>query len=471
MRENVVAIVGRPNVGKSTLFNYIANSKISIVSDKPGVTRDRIYADCNWLNFNFKLIDTGGIELKSEDKIFTHMKQQVDMAIDLSDVIIFVVNCKDGLTDLDKDIASLLRKVNKPIVLCINKVDNFKKQEADTFEFYELGFDNVYPVSSVNKSGVGDLLDKVTSYFEAKDDEIEDSSNIKIAIIGKPNAGKSSLVNNLPESSNDEEDERIKVAVIGKPNVGKSSLINKILGEERNIVSNIAGTTRDAIDTEVIKDNIKYTFIDTAGLRKKSTLKDEIEIYSYFRSEIAIDRCDIVIVMIDGSEGITKGDASIAGLAHEKGKGVIIAVNKWDIVDKDDKTIYEFTRKIKEEFAYMPYAEIVFISAKTGKRVDELYDKINIINQNQTLRVQTGVLNEVLINAISLNDTPQDKGKRLKIFYVTQTDIKPPTFVLFVNDIELMHFSYLRYLENKFREAFGFNGTSIKFILRERKES
>ncbi len=440
MRQNVVAIVGRPNVGKSTLFNYIANSKISIVSDKPGVTRDRIYADCNWLNFNFKLIDTGGIELDTSDSIFNHMREQVNIAIDLSDVIIFVVNCKDGLTDLDKDIATILRKTRKPIVLCINKVDDFKKQESDTFEFYELGFENVFPVSSVNKSGVGDLLDKVTSYFKNYNEETEEQDAIKIAIIGKPNAGKSSLV-------------------------------NKLLGEERVIVSDIAGTTRDAIDTEIIKDDNKYIFIDTAGLRKKSVIKDEIEIYSYFRSEIAIDRCDIVIVMIDGAEGITKGDAAIAGLAHEKGKGVIIAVNKWDIVDKDDKTIYEFTRKIKEEFSYMPYAEIVFISAKTGKRVEELYDKINIIHQNQMTRIQTGVLNEVLLNAMSLNDTPQDKGKRLKIYYVTQTDVKPPTFVLFVNSIELMHFSYLRYLENKFREAFGFNGTSIKFIMRERKEN
>ena len=382
MRQNVVAIVGRPNVGKSTLFNYIANSKISIVSDKPGVTRDRIYADCNWLNFNFKLIDTGGIELDTSDSIFNHMREQVNIAIDLSDVIIFVVNCKDGLTDLDKDIATILRKTRKPIVLCINKVDDFKKQESDTFEFYELGFENVFPVSSVNKSGVGDLLDKVTSYFKNYNEETEEQDAIKIAIIGKPNAGKSSLV-------------------------------NKLLGEERVIVSDIAGTTRDAIDTEIIKDDNKYIFIDTAGLRKKSVIKDEIEIYSYFRSEIAIDRCDIVIVMIDGAEGITKGDAAIAGLAHEKGKGVIIAVNKWDIVDKDDKTIYEFTRKIKEEFSYMPYAEIVFISAKTGKRVEELYDKINIIHQNQMTRIQTGVLNEVLLNAMSLNDTPQDKGKRL----------------------------------------------------------
>ena len=438
MNENVVAIVGRPNVGKSTLFNYIADSKISIVSDKPGVTRDRIYASCNWLNFNFKLIDTGGIELNNNDTIISHMKEQVDIAIDLSDVIIFVVNCKDGLTDLDKDIAVLLRKVNKPIVLCINKVDDFKKQENDIYEFYELGFDNVFPVSSVNRSGIGDMLDKVTSNFKNTNDELVEDVT--------------------------------KIAIIGKPNAGKSSLVNKLLGEERVIVSDIAGTTRDAIDTEIIKNDKKYIFIDTAGLRKKSVIKDEIEIYSYMRSEIAIDRCDIVIVMIDGAEGITKGDAAIAGLAHEKGKGVIIAINKWDAVEKDDKTIYEFTRKVREEFSYMPYAELVFISAKTGKRVEELYDKIDIIRQNQLLRIQTGVLNEVLLNAISINDTPQDKGRRLKIFYITQSDVCPPTFILFVNDIELMHFSYLRYLENKFREAFGFIGTRIKFELRLRKE-
>ena len=440
MKENIVAIVGRPNVGKSTLFNYIAENKISIVSDKPGVTRDRIYADCNWLNFDFKLIDTGGIELNSSDEMFKFMREQVDIAIDMADIIIFVVNCKDGLTDLDKDIATILRKSKKQIILCINKVDDFIKQESETFEFYELGFNDIFPVSSVNKTGIGDMLDKVTSYFKNFDKETE-------------------------------EQDAIKVAIIGKPNSGKSSLVNRLFGKERVIVSDIAGTTRDAIDTEVIKDNKKYVFIDTAGLRKKSILKDEIEIYSYFRSEIAIDRCDIVIVMIDGFAGITKGDANIAGLAHEKGKGVIIAINKWDIVDKDDKTIYEFTRKIKEEFSYMPYAEIVFISAKTGKRVDELYSKIDMIYQNQNLRVSTGVLNEVLINAIALNDTPQDKGRRLKIYYVTQTDVKPPTFVLFVNDKELMHFSYMRYLENKFREAFSFAGTSIKFILRERKDT
>ena len=439
MKQNVVAVVGRPNVGKSTLFNYIANSKISIVSDKPGVTRDRIYADCNWLNFNFKLIDTGGIELGNNDIILSHMREQVNIAIDLADVIIFVVDCKDGLTDIDKNIASILRKTKKPIIVCINKVDDYKKQINDTYEFYELGFSDVYAVSSVNKTGLGDMLDKVVSFFKESNDE-------------------------------DNNEECTKIAIIGRPNAGKSSLINKLLGEERVIVSEIAGTTRDAIDTEIVKNNNRYIFIDTAGLRKKSVIKDEIEIYSYIRSEIAIDRSDIVIVMIDGNEGITKGDTTIAGLAHEKGKGVIIAINKWDIVEKDDKTFYEFTRKIKEEFSYMPYAETIFISAKTGKRVDDLYEKIDLIHQNQMLRIQTGILNEVLLNAISLNDTPQDKGKRLKIFYVTQSDVKPPTFILFVNNIELMHFSYLRYLENKFREAFGFIGTRIKFILRERNE-
>lgn len=439
MSKNVVAIVGRPNVGKSTLFNYIADNKISIVSDKPGVTRDRIYANCNWLDFNFRLIDTGGIELKSTDKMYDYMREQVNLALELANVVIFVVNCKDGLTDLDKDVASILRKTHKPIILCINKVDDYKKQEQDIYEFYELGFENVFPVSSANKSGVGDMLDTVVKYFDNNDDNEQDFLTTKVAIIGKPNAGK-------------------------------SSLINRLLGEERVIVSDVAGTTRDAIDTEIIKNNTKYVFIDTAGLRKKSVIKDEIEIYSYIRSEIAIDRCDIVIVLIDGFEGITKGDATIAGLAHEKGKGVIIAVNKWDIVDKDDKTIYKFTEKIREEFSYMPYAELLFISAKTGKRVDELYSKIDIIRENQLLRIQTGVLNEVLINAISLHDTPQDKGKRLKIYYVTQTDVCPPTFILFVNDKELMHFSYLRYLENKFRESFSFIGTSIRFIVRERKE-
>ena len=440
MTENVVAIVGRPNVGKSTLFNYIAESKISIVSDKPGVTRDRIYANCTWLNHSFKLIDTGGIELRDEDSIFSHVKNQVDLAIELSNVIIFVVNIKDGLTDIDKDIASMLRKTNKNIVLCINKVDDFMKQNIDTYEFYSLGFEDIFPISAANKSGVGDMLDKVVSNFD----------------------------NNSKE---DYDIESIKIAVIGKPNAGKSSLVNKLLNENRVIVSDVAGTTRDAIDTEVIKDNNKYVFIDTAGLRKKSSIKDNIELYSYFRTEIAIDRCDIAIVMIDGVEGITKADVSIAGMADAKGKGIILAINKWDAVEKDDKTIYEFKRKIENEFSYMPYAETIFISAKTGKRVEDLYKLIDSIHQNQTLRIPTGTLNEVLLNIISIKDMPHDKGRKLKIYYITETDVKPPTFVLFVNDIELMHFSYLRFIENQLRDAFGFKGTSIKFILRERKEN
>ena len=438
MNKNTVAIVGRPNVGKSTLFNYIADNKISIVDDKPGVTRDRIYADCNWLNFDFRLIDTGGIELDTNDEIFLHIKRQVDVAIKLSNVIIFVVSVKDGLTDLDKDIANLIRKTNKKIVLCVNKVDDYKKSQNELYEYYELGLGEPFPVSSKNKQGLGDLLDEVVRHFDKVEDNDENFLDVT------------------------------KVAIIGKPNAGKSSLINKLLGENRVIVSDIAGTTRDAIDTEVVKNNNKYIFIDTAGLRKKSKINDNIELYSYFRSEIAIDRADIVIVLIDGKEGISKGDAAIAGLAHEKGKGIIIAINKWDIVEKNDKTIYEFTKDIKEEFSYMPYAEIVFISAMTGKRVEQLYEKIDLIRQNQALRIKTGVLNEVLINAISINDTPQDKGKKLKIFYATQKDICPPTFILFVKNKELMHFSYLRYLENKFRETFGFLGTSIKFILREK---
>ena len=438
MNKNTVAIVGRPNVGKSTLFNYIADNKISIVDDKPGVTRDRIYADCNWLNFDFRLIDTGGIELDTNDEIFLHIKRQVDVAIKLSNVIIFVVSVKDGLTDLDKDIANLIRKTNKKIVLCVNKVDDYKKSQNELYEYYELGLGEPFPVSSKNKQGLGDLLDEVVKHFDKVEDNDENFLDVT------------------------------KVAIIGKPNAGKSSLINKLLGENRVIVSDIAGTTRDAIDTEVVKNNNKYIFIDTAGLRKKSKINDNIELYSYFRSEIAIDRADIVIVLIDGKEGISKGDAAIAGLAHEKGKGIIIAINKWDIVEKNDKTIYEFTKDIKEEFSYMSYAEIVFISAMTGKRVEQLYEKIDLIRQNQTLRIKTGVLNEVLINAISINDTPQDKGKKLKIFYATQKDICPPTFILFVKNKELMHFSYLRYLENKFRESFGFLGTSIKFILREK---
>ena len=436
--NNTVAIVGRPNVGKSTLFNYIAKSKISIVEDKPGVTRDRIYATCNWLNFEFKLIDTGGIDFNEENNFYKNIKEQVDIAIDLADTIIFVVSLKDGISPIDRKIAEILRKTNKKVCVCVNKVDDYMKDKDLVYEFYELGFNDVFPVSSVNRQGLGDLLDYVTSDFK----EIDEKDN----------------------------KETIKIAIIGKPNAGKSSLVNKLLGEDRVIVSDIAGTTRDAIDTEIIKNDKKYIFIDTAGLRKKSRIDDKIELYSYFRSEIAIDRSDIVIVMIDGVEGISKGDASIAGLAHEKGKGIIIAINKWDAVEKDDKTIYEFTNKIKEEFSYMPYAEIIFISALTGKRIDEIYNKIDLINYYQNLRIPTGTLNEIIMNAIALNDTPQDKGRRLKILYSTQSGISPPEFVIFVNDKELFHFSYLRYIENKIRENYKFNGTPIKFAIRERKE-
>lgn len=439
MKENVVAIVGRPNVGKSTLFNYIAGGKISIVDDKPGVTRDRIYASCNWLSHNFKLIDTGGLEIDTKDVIKLQMQKQIEFAYDMADVLIMVVDAKSGLNDLDKDIANIIRKLNKPVVLCVNKVDNYTKQQNDIYEFYELGFENLYPVSSVNKQGLGEMLDKVVEYF---DNDIE-------------------IQNDLLNT---------KVAIIGRPNVGKSSLINRLIGENRVIVSDIAGTTRDAIDTEIIKNDHKYIFIDTAGLRKKSRITDNVELYSYFRSEIAIDRADVIIVVIDAIEGITNSDVTIAGMAHDKGKGIIIVVNKWDAIEKTDKTIYEYTKNIKEHLSYMPYAEILFISALNGQRVERLYEMIDIVRQNQTLRIPTGTINEILVNAIALNDTPQDKGKRLKIYYCTQAGIEPPTFVLFVNNKELFHFSYLRYIENKFREAFSFTGTSIKFIIRERNE-
>ena len=437
MSKPVVAIVGRPNVGKSTLFNALAGEKISIVKDTPGVTRDRIYADVSWLDKDFTLIDTGGIEPESKDIILSQMREQAQIAIDTSDVIIFITDVKQGLVDSDSKVADMLRRSGKPVILVVNKVDNFDKYMADTYEFYNLGIGDPVPISASSRLGLGDMLDKVIEHF--------------------------------PEhAGEEEEDSRPRVAIVGKPNVGKSSIINKLTGKQRVIVSDVAGTTRDAIDTNVKYNGKDYVFIDTAGLRRKSKIKEELERYSIIRTVTAVERADVVIVVIDAVEGITEQDAKIAGIAHERGKGVIIAVNKWDAVEKDDKTIYKYTNKVREVLAYMPYAEILFISAQTGQRLPKLFETIDMVLENQTLRFQTGVLNEIMTEAIAMQQPPSDKGKRLKLYYMTQVSIKPPTFVIFVNDKELMHFSYTRYLENKIREAFGFRGTSLKFIIRER---
>ena len=439
MSKPVVAIVGRPNVGKSTLFNALAGEKISIVKDTPGVTRDRIYADVSWLDKNFTLIDTGGIETDSKDIILSQMREQAQIAIDTADVIIFITDVRQGLVDSDAKVADMLRRSNKPVVLVVNKVDSFDKFMMDTYEFYNLGIGEPVPISASGKLGIGDMLEKVVSHFEE-------------------GAGQA------------EEEEIPKIAVVGKPNVGKSSLINKVLGESRVIVSDIAGTTRDAIDTKVEWNGNEYVFIDTAGLRRKNKIKEELERYSIIRTVTAVERADVVVMMIDATEGVTEQDAKIAGIAHERGKGVIIAVNKWDAIEKNDKTIYKFTNKVREILSYMPYAKILFISAKTGQRVPKLFETIDMVLENQTLRIQTGVLNEIMTEAVAMQQPPSDKGKRLKLFYMTQVSVKPPTFVIFVNDKELMHFSYTRYLENKIREAFGFKGTSLKFLIRERKD-
>ena len=439
MSKPIVAIVGRPNVGKSTLFNALAGEKISIVKDTPGVTRDRIYADVSWLDKNFTLIDTGGIEPDSKDIILSQMREQAQIAIDTADVIIFITDVRQGLVDSDAKGADMLRRSNKPVVLVVNKVDSFDKFMMDTYEFYNLGIGEPVPISASGKLGIGDMLEKVVSHFEE-------------------GAGQA------------EEEEIPKIAVVGKPNVGKSSLINKVLGESRVIVSDIAGTTRDAIDTKVEWNGNEYVFIDTAGLRRKNKIKEELERYSIIRTVTAVERADVVVMMIDATEGVTEQDAKIAGIAHERGKGVIIAVNKWDAIEKNDKTIYKFTNKVREILSYMPYAEILFISAKTGQRVPKLFETIDMVLENQTLRIQTGVLNEIMTEAVAMQQPPSDKGKRLKLFYMTQVSVKPPTFVIFVNDKELMHFSYTRYLENKIREAFGFKGTSLKFLIRERKD-
>ena len=438
MSKPIVAIVGRPNVGKSTLFNAIAGETISIVKDTPGVTRDRIYADCSWLDMNFTLIDTGGIEPDTSDVILSQMREQAEIAIATATVIIFIVDVHQGLVDSDFRVADMLRKSKKPIVLAVNKVDSFKKYGNDVYEFYNLGIGDPVPVSAASRLGLGDLLDEVAKHFGTE------------------------------QLAEEEEDDRPRIAIVGKPNVGKSSIINKLTGESRVIVSDIAGTTRDAVDTNVTYQGTQYVFIDTAGLRRKSKIKLELERYSIIRAVTAVERADVVIVVIDATEGVTEQDAKIAGIAHERGKGIIVAVNKWDAIEKNDKTIYEFTRKVKETLSFMAYAEIIFISAMTGQRLNKLFDTIDMVRQNQNMRVQTGVLNEIITEAAAMQQPPADKGKRLKIYYTTQVAVKPPTFVLFVNDKELMHFSYSRYLENRIRETFGFRGTAFKFITRER---
>lgn len=439
MSKPIVAIVGRPNVGKSTLFNVIAGDSIAIVKDTPGVTRDRIYADCSWLNYNFTLIDTGGIEPDSSDVILSQMRDQAQIAIDTADVIIFLVDVRQGLTDADGKVADMLRRSQKPVVLCVNKVDSFKKMEADVYEFYNLGIGDPIPVSASNHQGVGDLLEAVSNHFNKDGSESDD-------------------------------DDRPRIAIVGRPNVGKSSIVNRLVGEKRVIVSDIAGTTRDAIDTPLKRNGREYILIDTAGLRRKSKIHEDLERYSIIRTVTAVERADVVVMVIDAAEGVAEQDAKIAGIAHERGKGVIIAVNKWDAVEKDDKTIYKMTEKIKQTLAYMPYAEFVFISAKTGQRLDKLFELIDMIIENQSMRIATGVLNEILAEAVAMQQPPSDKGRRLKVFYMTQISVKPPTFVVFVNDKKLMHYSYTRYIENQIRNAFGFRGTPLRFIIRERKE-
>mgnify|MGYP000736148800 CR=1 FL=1 len=439
MSKPVVAIVGRPNVGKSTLFNVIAGDTISIVKDTPGVTRDRIYADCSWLDMNFTLIDTGGIEPDTSDIILSQMREQAEIAISTADVIVFIVDVRQGLVDADSKVADMLRKSRKPVVLAVNKVDSMAKFGNDVYEFYNLGIGDPVPVSAASRLGIGDLLDEVVKHFDGT-------------------------------ASEEEEDDRPRIAVVGKPNVGKSSIINKLLGENRVIVSDIAGTTRDAVDTEIVHNGTPYVFIDTAGLRRKNKIKEELERYSIIRTVTAVERADIVVVVIDAKEGVTEQDAKIAGIAHDRGKGIIVAVNKWDAIEKNDKTMKQYENDIRTTLAYMPYAEIMYVSAKTGQRLNKLYDMIDMVIDSQTLRIQTGVLNEIMMEAVAMQQPPSDKGKRLKLYYITQVSVKPPTFVIFVNDKELMHFSYTRYLENKIREAFGFRGTSLKFFIRERKE-
>ena len=438
MSKPTVAIIGRPNVGKSTFFNYIVGSRISIVEDTPGVTRDRIYAETNWRGRTFTVVDTAGIEPESDDIIISQMREQAQIAIEIADVIVFLTDIKQGVTATDEEIAVMLRKSKKPVILVCNKADNMSRDKNDIYEFYNLGMGDVYPVSAANALGIGDVLD--------------------------------AIYEKLPQKNDDEEDERIKVAVIGKPNVGKSSLINKILGENRTIVSNIAGTTRDAIDTEYETSHGKYVLIDTAGIRRKSKVTESIEKFSIMRTLLAIERADVCLMMIDATEGVTDQDAKIAGEAHEAGKGIIIVVNKWDEYEKETGTLEKYKKDIYAKLSYLSYAPIIFISAKTGQRVEKLFDLINHVNEQNSMRVSTSALNQVINEAIALVQPPTDKGKRLKILYGTQVSTKPPTFVIFVNNKELFHFSYERYLVNQIRREFGLEGTPIRMIAREKHE-
>jgi GTP-binding protein len=440
MSRPIVAIVGRPNVGKSTLFNALAGERISIVKDYPGVTRDRIYAEVTWLTTQFTIIDTGGIEPDSKDEMLSYMREQAQIAIDTADVIVFLVDVRQGLVDADSKVADMLRRSGKPVILVVNKVDSFEKMMPDVYEFYNLGIGDPYPISASGKLGFGEMLDEVVKHFS--------HGNMEEAV-----------------------DERPRIAIVGKPNVGKSSIVNKLVGERRVIVSNIAGTTRDAIDTPIRRNGKEYVLVDTAGLRRKNKIKEDLERFMIIRTVTAVEKADVVVLVIDATEGITEQDAKIAGIAHDRGKGMIIVVNKWDLIEKNNKTVKEYTNDIKETLSFMPYAEILFMSAETGQRLHKLFETIEVVIQNQNLRIATGVLNEILMEATALQQPPSDKGKRLKLYYITQVAVKPPTFVIFVNDKELMHFSYTRYIENKIREAFGFSGTSLKFIIRERKEN
>ncbi len=437
MSKPIVAVVGRPNVGKSTLFNKLVGRRLSIVDDTPGVTRDRIYGDAEWENKKIMLVDTGGIEPKTDDVILSGMRHQAQLAIDTAQVIIFVTDLKCGVTAADSEIASMLQKSGKPIVLCVNKCDTVGETPMEFYEFYNLGLGDPIPVSSVHGHGTGDLLDEVFKH--------------------------------LPDSDfAEEDDEVIQVAVIGKPNAGKSSLVNKIAGEERSIVSDIAGTTRDAIDTFVENERGKFNFIDTAGLRRKSRVDDKIEKYSILRAQMSIERADVCVIMIDGAEGFTEQDSKVAGLALEQGKACIIAVNKWDAVTKDGATMDSYRKKLMKDFSFMPYAPIVFISAKTGQRIDRLFELITYVHSQNTMRISTGMLNDILADATARVQPPSDKGKRLKIYYMTQASTKPPTFVCFCNRADLFHFSYQRYLENQIRSTFGLEGTPVRFVIRER---